>query len=450
MGELGIDNRGIGSGRGRKASDRPAAELRPPENNREIVARALRTELGERLSIDPTLLSGLDAEAGALVLSRLNLIDRMLGLLPPMPESERPGVDPAELEIVASTLRDELAEELQLPAHKFQELSAEGAARTLTELRARKRRLRERGSEDQGAPPPAPVEDSRGAVGQAIRESLASELGVSAGSLVGLSPDLVARTLSHLIETRRRAQRRVDQMEAGSTPPEEAEFRDRRDVVGRVIRDGLADRLDIPPQTVGGLSPMAGAVLLTRLAALRGELKRAQNQLSVDEMTGALRRAAGEEAITREIERARRLSHRQLVLVFIDVDELKLVNDTIGHAAGDELLRSFVEVLRARLRSYDLVVRWGGDEFVCVLPQADRTTSARVFSEVADAFARRTGGRTFSIGFATLEEGDTTADIVARADDDLYQHKRLRDRDHTSGPEVESDGQPEASPSGAS
>jgi diguanylate cyclase (GGDEF)-like protein len=194
---------------------------------------------------------------------------------------------------------------------------------------------------------------------------------------------------------------------------------------------------------------MAGAVLLTRLAALRSELKKAQDQLSVDEMTGALRRAAGEEAITREIERARRLSHRQLVLVFIDVDELKLVNDTIGHAAGDELLRSFVEVLRARLRSYDLVVRWGGDEFVCVLPQADRTTSARVFSEVADAFARRTGGRTFSIGFATMEEGDTTADIVGRADDDLYQHKRLRDREPGNGTDADRDGEPEASPSGA-
>jgi diguanylate cyclase (GGDEF)-like protein len=445
---LGIDNRGIGGSRGPNAPDRPTAELRPPENNREIVARALRTELGERLNIDPTLLSGLDAEAGALVLSRLNLIDRMLGLLPPMPESERPGVDPAELEIVASTLRDELAEELQLPAHKFQELSAEGAARTLTELRARKRRLRERGAEEPVAPPP-PVEDSRGAVGQAIRESLASELGVSPGSLVGLSPDLVARTLSHLIETRRRAQRRVEQLESGGTPAEDTDFRDRRDIVGRVIRDGLADRLDIPPQTVGGISPMAGAVLLTRLAALRSELKKAQDQLSVDEMTGALRRAAGEEAITREIERARRLSHRQLVLVFIDVDELKLVNDTIGHAAGDELLRSFVEVLRARLRSYDLVVRWGGDEFVCVLPQADRTTSARVFSEVADAFARRTGGRTFSIGFATMEEGDTTADIVGRADDDLYQHKRLRDREPGNGTDADRDGEPEASPSGA-
>lgn len=412
------------------------------------MARALRIELGERLTIDPTLLSGLDAEAGSLILSQLNKIDRMLGLLPPMAEAERPGVDPAELEIVASTLRDELADELQLPAHKFQELSAEGAARTLTELRARKRRLVERRSPEIAPAQPAPVEDPRGAVGHAIREGLASELGVSPGSLVGLSPDLVARTLSHLIETRRRAQRRVEQMEAGSVKEEDT-FHDRRDIVGRVIRDGLADRLEIPPQMVGGLSPMAGAVLLTRLAALRGELKRVEDQLSVDEMTGALRRAAGEDAITREIERARRLSHRQLVLAFIDVDELKLVNDTIGHAAGDELLRSFVEVLRARLRSYDLIVRWGGDEFVCVLPQTDRTTSARVFAEVADAFARRTGGRSFSIGYATLEEGDTTADIVGRADDDLYQSKRLREREQEAGGEADGKEEPEASPSGA-
>ena len=65
--------------------------------------------------------------------------------------------------------------------------------------------------------------------------------------------------------------------------------------------------------------------------------------------------------------RARR-EGTSLVVAFVDVDGLKAVNDTHGHAAGDDVLRAVAERLRARMRSYDLLVRMGGDEFLCALP----------------------------------------------------------------------------------
>src|SRR5205085_7089134 len=86
-----------------------------------------------------------------------------------------------------------------------------------------------------------------------------------------------------------------------------------------------------------------------------------------DELTGARRRGVGIEELRREIDRVRRTGG-SLVAVFVDVDHLKAVNDELGHAAGDELLRDVVGSFRGHMRSYDLIVRLGGDEFLCALP----------------------------------------------------------------------------------
>jgi diguanylate cyclase (GGDEF)-like protein len=93
---------------------------------------------------------------------------------------------------------------------------------------------------------------------------------------------------------------------------------------------------------------------------LRGEMERSQ----LDELTGACSRGLGEILLRHEIERANR-PEGDLTLVFIDADGLRETNDHSGHAAGDALLRSAFNGLQARLRPYDPIVRWGGDEFVC-------------------------------------------------------------------------------------
>jgi diguanylate cyclase (GGDEF)-like protein len=147
-----------------------------------------------------------------------------------------------------------------------------------------------------------------------------------------------------------------------------------------------------------------------------------QTQVAVDELTGALRRAAGEARLEQEIRRARRLAGGRLLIAFIDVDGLKAVNDGAGHAAGDRLLQFVVGTLRARLRSYDTIIRWGGDEFVCILPQTGPEAAERIFAGVVDSFSAQTGQR-FSVGYGELREGDALPDLVARADQDLYRRK---------------------------
>jgi diguanylate cyclase (GGDEF)-like protein len=151
----------------------------------------------------------------------------------------------------------------------------------------------------------------------------------------------------------------------------------------------------------------------------RDAAARDRESAGLDDLTGALRRDRGLADIEREINRARR-TDGQLVLAFVDVDGLKAVNDTYGHAAGDQLLRDLVDALRAGLRSYDLVVRYGGDEFVCALPGADVETAQRRFRDAAGELRERNTSASISVGLAELKSGDTVETLLGRADSALY------------------------------
>jgi diguanylate cyclase (GGDEF)-like protein len=142
-----------------------------------------------------------------------------------------------------------------------------------------------------------------------------------------------------------------------------------------------------------------------------------------DDLTGALRRGMGEVALEHEIDRARRGDGR-MILAFVDVDGLKAINDRDGHGAGDALLVGLVTTMRAKLRSFDPVVRYGGDEFVCAMTGVDAVDVDERFGEIADALAREHGAAGISIGLADLRPGDTLTDVVARGDAALYEAKR--------------------------
>jgi diguanylate cyclase (GGDEF)-like protein len=151
---------------------------------------------------------------------------------------------------------------------------------------------------------------------------------------------------------------------------------------------------------------------------LLAELERAH----LDDLTGAYRRGMGEIAVINEIERARR-SHQALVLAYVDSDDLKGVNDREGHAAGDALLRDLVVLLRSKLRPYDPVVRWGGDEFICTMSNSDLEGARERFEEIRAALAEK-GGGPISVGLAVLEDGDTLETLVERADAALLEARR--------------------------
>jgi diguanylate cyclase (GGDEF)-like protein len=168
-----------------------------------------------------------------------------------------------------------------------------------------------------------------------------------------------------------------------------------------------------------------------RAAADRANLLREQTRLQaelrsayLDDLTGAYRRDPGRTALTNEIARAKRANGR-FVLAFVDVDRLKQVNDRDGHAAGDEVLKTVVSTLRKGLRSFDPIVRYGGDEFVCGVGGVSLGQARRRFGAIGGAIEARAGVG-ISVGFARMTKTDTADKLTARADTAMLGVKARR------------------------
>jgi len=149
------------------------------------------------------------------------------------------------------------------------------------------------------------------------------------------------------------------------------------------------------------------------------------DRLTRDELTGVLNRHAGFAALGRELDRARRAGDR-FVLGYLDVDGLKAVNAAEGTRGGDELLRKVSAALRATLRSYDVIMRLGGDEFLFSLPGADLATAERRAHEFGVILAEEAPGASASVGFSELRGNDTLDEIISRSEAELLQSRRAR------------------------
>ena len=157
-----------------------------------------------------------------------------------------------------------------------------------------------------------------------------------------------------------------------------------------------------------------------RLHALvdREMLADALDRTMYDELTGARARAAGLAELDHELERARR-GNGLLIVAYVDVVGLKALNDSEGHGAGDELLTRAVATIRAYLRSYDMIVRIGGDEFVCAMSGATLVDARRRFDQIASALAAAPGAGAIRAGLAQLTGPETAMELIARADAEL-------------------------------
>ncbi len=202
------------------------------------------------------------------------------------------------------------------------------------------------------------------------------------------------------------------------------EFRNTRRLSADVTRKLLATALGISAEALAGLDATHLRTALDRLRAMAGLTQKLAELASTDDLTGALRRSAGLAALQREIDRSRRVGGIGIVVIFLDVDGLKHVNDTEGHAAGDTLLVDVVTAIRKRVRSYDLVIRYGGDEFVCALVEEALPDAERTLADIRRQYRIRTHGHTISVGVAVVDETDTAELAVAKADAALYAERR--------------------------
>ncbi len=156
---------------------------------------------------------------------------------------------------------------------------------------------------------------------------------------------------------------------------------------------------------------------------LRGEMERSH----LDELTGAYRRGLGEILLRHEMRRAERQGG-DLTLIFLDVDDLKQTNARSGHAAGDALLCQVFGGVQAKLRPYDPIVRWGGDEFVCTISGIS-TAEAQARIESAQANLSELEPQVLiTFGLATMEPNDTLAALIDRADHAQRQAKQDKRR----------------------
>jgi len=218
-----------------------------------------------------------------------------------------------------------------------------------------------------------------------------------------------------------------------------------RAVAGDV--DAVGEVIDLPlivgGSTLGTLTLIGSlndeqrrtAVSLASQAAIAVENARlhrlVERQALVDGLTGIANRRACEDALTHEIARAGRLA-TPLTLVVADLDDFKAVNDRHGHQVGDEVLREFAQVLRATVRESDVAGRWGGEEFVLLLPGTEAEGGAQLAERVRAAQAERSVlGRdgevvrvTCSFGVAQFREGTVERELFAQADRALYEAKR--------------------------
>jgi len=181
------------------------------------------------------------------------------------------------------------------------------------------------------------------------------------------------------------------------------------------------------------------AVLLAAIASPWVEVARLSRLSTVDPLTGAMNRRGLDQSFP-EIEADGTLVS-PLSVVMMDLDHFKRVNDSHGHAAGDEVLRAVGARLAGLLRVGDAVVRYGGEEFLLVLPRATRGHAVRV-AERARAALRRSPVRvgaleisvTASFGVAEREDEEARDAVIARADEALYRAKEAgRDRVEVAG-----------------
>jgi diguanylate cyclase (GGDEF) domain len=190
-------------------------------------------------------------------------------------------------------------------------------------------------------------------------------------------------------------------------------------VVIRLLQDDFNERLEILGK--------ARAQLLENRALTRNlEVYREKSQL--DGLTMLLNRAAFMDSLSAEISKAKSTDH-PLTVVMLDIDDFKAINDTLGHITGDRVLQELSRMLRANLRKGDIVGRYGGEEFIILLPtcklQKAFTIAEKLRGIIEGHVAKDIPKFTVSMGCSLYQTGEIPDRFIQRADMALYEAKRM-------------------------
>lgn len=188
-----------------------------------------------------------------------------------------------------------------------------------------------------------------------------------------------------------------------------------------VIRVPLKWENYIIPAIVGGVF----GFLIARIRLLNAQLIDA----SLDPLTRLWGRRYFNEVLYKEIEASKRY-RSSLSLMIIDIDDFKYINDHFGHQAGDSVLKEFAAVINKNQRGADTYARWGGEEFIVLMPRTSTETARVVAERLRKSFEEYNFSHikpvTASIGIAEYQvETDTVDSLITRADNALYQAKDL-------------------------
>jgi diguanylate cyclase (GGDEF)-like protein len=205
---------------------------------------------------------------------------------------------------------------------------------------------------------------------------------------------------------------------------------------GQLLAERLGEMQLYLGVLVGSLS-IAAFVFSTVLARM-GERQRSLSRR--ESLTGCFNRRAFYELFPREVERARRLGHG-VAIVFLDIDHFKAINDRHGHESGDRVLQQLSARLRGIIRETDLLFRWGGEEFVVLLPHAGPSEAPQLGERIRQAVAERPFAAsearpsvavTISVGVAWSASWPVDADVLLAAADAACYQAKARGRNQVS------------------
>ena len=149
-----------------------------------------------------------------------------------------------------------------------------------------------------------------------------------------------------------------------------------------------------------------------------------------DSLTSVMNRTALDELLPKEVDRAQRYDY-ELSVMMVDIDHFKEINDRVGHLGGDQVLCEVSRVLRSNMRSSDLTFRYGGDEFLVIMPSTNlagaRTAAGQIMAALQAQQLEVNGQKVeprMSIGVVSRQLGESPEDLLERADDALYDAKK--------------------------